>query len=111
MRNIYKTNYQAAENVDGREREKEGKVQSSSFISIFFIRTFLVSHQFSSVMGNPTGQRGLVGSSPGVHTETDTTSGLNNSNTGLSGSFQSLYDCLKSSPGFALCCGRLQAAE
>ena len=49
MRNIYKTNYQAAENVDGREREKEGKVQSSSFISIFFIRTFLVSHQFSSV--------------------------------------------------------------
>ena len=31
-----------------------------------------------SCLGNPTGQRGLVGSSPGGHTETDSTSGLNN---------------------------------
>ena len=39
--NICKIDKQAAENVDGREIEKEGRVQSSSFISTFFIRTFL----------------------------------------------------------------------
>jgi len=40
MLNICKIDQQAAENIDRREREKEGRVQSSSFLS-FFLSLFL----------------------------------------------------------------------
>ena len=44
MSNLCEMDGQVDEIVDGRERGKEERVQSSSFISIFFIRTFKINH-------------------------------------------------------------------